>query len=128
MDGCRAELGVSENGGTLFSGPYNQDPTIKGTILGSPIFGISQLAECWFSTARMFVEARAGFQAFEATVPKEWRWSAVVTQGSMAVEATEALLKDESLMWETAAIVKAVLYWSERQPQPAMKPGVVPNG
>ena len=96
--------------------------------MGSPIFGISQLAECWFSTARMFVEARAGFQAFEATVPKEWRWSAVVTQGSMAVEATEALLKDESLMWETAAIVKAVLYWSERQPQPAMKPGVVPNG
>ena len=76
----------------------------------------------------MFVEARAGFQAFEATVPKEWRWSAVVTQGSRAVEATEARLKDESLMWETAAIVKVVLYWSERQPQPAMKPGVVPNG
>ena len=24
---------------TLFWGPYNKDPTIKGTILGSPIFG-----------------------------------------------------------------------------------------
>ena len=25
--------------GTLIWGPYNKDPTIKGTILGSPIFG-----------------------------------------------------------------------------------------
>ena len=25
--------------GTLFGGPYNKDPTIKGTILGSPVFG-----------------------------------------------------------------------------------------
>ena len=26
-------------GGTLFWGPYNQDPTISGAKLGSPIFG-----------------------------------------------------------------------------------------
>ena len=25
--------------GTLFWGPYNKDPTIQATILGSPIFG-----------------------------------------------------------------------------------------
>ena len=25
--------------GTLFWGPYNKDPTISGTISGSPIFG-----------------------------------------------------------------------------------------
>ena len=25
--------------GTLFGGPYNKDPSIWGTILGSPIFG-----------------------------------------------------------------------------------------
>ena len=25
--------------GTLFWGPYNKDPTISGSILGSPIFG-----------------------------------------------------------------------------------------
>ena len=30
--------------GTLFWGPYNQDPTIWGTIFGSPIFGNSQLS------------------------------------------------------------------------------------
>ena len=30
-------------GGTLFGGPYNKDPTIQGTILGSPIIGNSQL-------------------------------------------------------------------------------------
>ena len=29
--------------GTLFGGPYNKDPTIWGTILGSPIFGNPQL-------------------------------------------------------------------------------------
>ena len=28
-----------KTGGTLFWGPYNKDPTIEGTILGSPIFG-----------------------------------------------------------------------------------------
>ena len=32
-------MGVSENRGTLFGGPYNKDPTMWGTILGSPIFG-----------------------------------------------------------------------------------------
>ena len=30
-------------GGTLFGGPYNKDPTILGTILGSPIFGNSHM-------------------------------------------------------------------------------------
>ena len=28
-------LGLSENEGTLLWGPYNEDPAIKGTILGS---------------------------------------------------------------------------------------------
>ena len=28
--------------GTRFGGPYNKDPTIEGTIFGSPIFGNSQ--------------------------------------------------------------------------------------
>ena len=28
--------------GTLLWGPYNKDPTIQGTILGSPIFGNSR--------------------------------------------------------------------------------------
>ena len=32
-------VGVSENRGTLFRGPYNKDPSIYDTILGSPIFG-----------------------------------------------------------------------------------------
>ena len=36
-------VGVSENSGTLFWGPYNKDPTIQGTILGSPIFGNSHV-------------------------------------------------------------------------------------
>ena len=31
-------MGLSENEG-LFWGPYNKDPTIQGTFLGSPIFG-----------------------------------------------------------------------------------------
>ena len=39
-------MGVSENQGTLFWGPYNKDPTIWGTILGSPIFGNPQIAKC----------------------------------------------------------------------------------
>ena len=30
-------------GGTLFGGSYNKDPTIYGTIFGSPIFGNSQI-------------------------------------------------------------------------------------
>ena len=29
--------------GTLFWGPYDKDPTIQGTILGSPIFGNSHI-------------------------------------------------------------------------------------
>ena len=29
--------------GTLFWGPYNKDPTVWGTILGSPIFGNAQI-------------------------------------------------------------------------------------
>ena len=36
-------MGVSENWGTLFWGLYNKDPTIWGTILGSPIFGNSHM-------------------------------------------------------------------------------------
>ena len=35
-------MGVSENRGTLFWGPYNKDPSILGTILGPPIFGTPQ--------------------------------------------------------------------------------------
>ena len=31
--------------GTLFRGPYNKDPTIEGTILGSPIFGNSHITK-----------------------------------------------------------------------------------
>ena len=38
---AKDSLGVSENRGTLFGGPYNKDPTISGTILGPPIFGNS---------------------------------------------------------------------------------------
>ena len=34
------DVGVSERRGTVFGeGPYNEDLTVKGTILGSPIFG-----------------------------------------------------------------------------------------
>ena len=34
------DMGVSQNRGvTVFEGPDNKDPTIWGTILGSPIFG-----------------------------------------------------------------------------------------
>ena len=36
---ARTDMGLSENWGTLFGGPYNKDPTIEGTILGSPIIG-----------------------------------------------------------------------------------------
>ena len=32
--------------GTLFWGPYNKDPTIWGTILGSPIFGNPHIRIC----------------------------------------------------------------------------------
>ena len=37
------DMGVSENLGTLYWGPYNKDPTIWGTILGPPIFGNSHM-------------------------------------------------------------------------------------
>ena len=37
------DVGTSENRGTLFWGPSNKDPTISGTILGSPIFGNSHV-------------------------------------------------------------------------------------
>ena len=32
---------------TLFWGPYNKDPTVYGTILGSPIFGNSHILQVW---------------------------------------------------------------------------------
>ena len=41
-------MGVSENWGgviTLFWSPYNKDPTIWGTILGSPTFGNLHMGE-----------------------------------------------------------------------------------
>ena len=38
-------MGVSKNQGTLCGGPYNKDPTIQGTILGSPIFGNSHIVK-----------------------------------------------------------------------------------
>ena len=31
--------------GTVFWGPYHKDPTIQGTVLGSPNFGNSQLGQ-----------------------------------------------------------------------------------
>ena len=33
------DLGVSQNGGTLFGGPYNKDYSILGSKLGPPILG-----------------------------------------------------------------------------------------
>ena len=38
-----------ENQGTLFWGLYNQNPTIQGTILGSPILGNSQMSNSGFN-------------------------------------------------------------------------------
>ena len=38
---------------TLFWGPYNKDPTMKGTILGSPIFGNPHLL-CGFKKRRRY--------------------------------------------------------------------------
>ena len=32
--------------GTVFWGAYNKDPTISGTLFGSPIFGNSHVAQC----------------------------------------------------------------------------------
>ena len=36
-------VGVLENRGTLLWRPYNKDPTLSGTILGSTIFGNSHV-------------------------------------------------------------------------------------
>ena len=41
-------MGVSENGGTLFGGPYNKDPTIWGPTFASPIFGNSHIITLQF--------------------------------------------------------------------------------
>ena len=40
----RRQVGVSHNKGTLNWGPYHKDPTIWGTIFGTPIFGSPQVA------------------------------------------------------------------------------------
>ena len=40
-------MGVSENRGTSFWGPYNKDPTILGSMFGSPIFGNSHMRESY---------------------------------------------------------------------------------
>ena len=37
-------MGGSDNKGYLIWGPYNKDPTISGTISGSPIFGNPHMA------------------------------------------------------------------------------------
>ena len=55
------DLGVSENKGTLFWGPYNKDPTIWGTILGSPVFGKSHLQSR--SAGRLIQRAEFGRSA-----------------------------------------------------------------
>ena len=41
LQGVRDVREFPKIGGTLFWGPYNMDPTILRTILGSPIFGNS---------------------------------------------------------------------------------------
>ena len=35
-----------KNRGPLFWGPYNKDPTISGTIFGSPVLGNSHVVSC----------------------------------------------------------------------------------
>ena len=47
-------MGDSENQGSLFWGPYNKDPSILGTISGSPIFGNSHIVECAFLQWEVF--------------------------------------------------------------------------
>ena len=42
-DSARLKWEFPKTRGTLFGGPYSKDPTISGTILGSPIFGNSQI-------------------------------------------------------------------------------------
>ena len=55
-------MGVSHNKGTLNWGPYNKDPTIWGTILGSPIFGNPPYRVC---RSRVEVFGRfGGFRVF----------------------------------------------------------------
>ena len=39
-------MGVSNSKGYLFWGPYNKDPTISGTLLGSPVFGNPHIGGC----------------------------------------------------------------------------------
>ena len=46
-------MGVSENRRSLFGGPYITDPTIWGTILGSPIFGNSHIGGLGFRDKRV---------------------------------------------------------------------------
>ena len=43
---CRFMRGFPKTRGTLFGGPYNKDPTIWVTILGSPIFGNPHMCLC----------------------------------------------------------------------------------
>ena len=43
--------------GTLFGGPYNKDPFISGTRLGSPVFGNSHFGFLQGSTGVVAVEA-----------------------------------------------------------------------
>ena len=44
LSGGVTDVGVSKNRATSFWGPYHRDPTIWGTILGSPIFGNSHFS------------------------------------------------------------------------------------
>ena len=41
-----------------FGGPYNKDPTIWGTILGSPIFGNSHIEGCGDPLTPHYLESR----------------------------------------------------------------------
>ena len=47
---CKAKREFPKTRGTLFEGPYNEDATIWGTILGSPIFGNSQMPRIFWNT------------------------------------------------------------------------------
>ena len=55
--------------GSLFWGPYNGDPTIWGTILGSPLFGNSHMP-AWLATiafihSGFLVAVRSSSSAFD---------------------------------------------------------------
>ena len=62
--------------GTFFLGPYNKDPTIWGTILGSPMFGNSQISfwRTWSHTfsgdheGRVFVTVPAPIMNLSVTL------------------------------------------------------------